>query len=236
MAGGFDLELDLNFTVFSQAASRWARISGKSHAQVLRTSAKMTLSNPRQGTGLLQITPPGSQGVTGAAARRQGERAIARDLARIFEGVAIKGKGPPPPDPILIHRRHFYLKRPGRRMRRDRGQPYFVDAVQLALMRRILQARVGKLAAGWTTAARAVGAAVPAWIARHGSERGLVDIDFRPPRYSILMVCLAPPGAPVEELRRRVPFALSYATRNLERQIVHWLRRDAARAGFRVAA
>jgi hypothetical protein len=231
---GSPVRLDIELREFQAASQRWARLTGKSQADVLRTAAKMTLSNPRQGSGLLQITPPASRGVTGSAARRQGERAINRDLATIFSPVRIKGKGPPPPDPVPIHRRHFTTyKRPGAKTRRDRPQPYFVDVRQYVAMRRLLFRQVGKLASGWVASARQLNASVPAWIARHGGSRGTIRMSFAAPRYFVEMTCFAPANSPWEELERRVPYALRYATNNLERQIEYRLSRDAGQSGFR---
>ena len=124
---------------FQQAVRRWALVSGRTQAQVLRTSAKMVISNPRQGSGLLQITPPASAGVIGSAARRQGERAIDRDLAKIFQPVTIKFIGPSPElhqAPGPIQRRHFATKRPGRPIRRDRARAMATRDVSMVIQRR----------------------------------------------------------------------------------------------------
>lgn len=227
--------LTVELAAFQAAARRWSGLTRKSAEAVLRTSAKMTLSNPRQGSGLLQITPPSSKGKFGTAGRRQGERAVDRDLGVIFVPVRIKGVGAPPPDPAPIHRRHFIaFKRPGRRMRRDRSQPYYVDQRQYNALRRVLLSRIGKLASGWVAAARQLNAAVPAWIARHGSSRGTIRMSFSMRNSFVEMTCFAPVHAPWEEMQRRVPYALRYATNNLERQIEYRLKRDAGAAGFGV--
>lgn len=228
--------LTVDLRAFQAAARRWAQLSGKSQADVLRTAAKSTLSNPRQGSGLLQITPPSSQGATGLDGRRQGEAAIDRDLAGIFIGVKIKGVRPEQfPDVAGIHARLFAFKRPGGRVRSDRGRAaYFVDTRKLEALRKALYSRVGFLASGWTASARALGASVPAWVARHGTGRGTITMSFSAPRYGITMTCFAPANSPYQELERRIPYALQYATNNLERQIAHALGTDASQAGFTV--
>lgn len=231
------VSFEVRYLDFQQAVRRWAVISGRTQSQVLRTSAKMVISNPRQGSGLLQITPPASAGVIGTAARRQGERAIDRDLSRIFQPVSIKFIGPSPEPhqmPGPIQRRHFALKRPGRPIRRDRAQPYYVDERRFIAMRRELIRRVGYLASGWVSSARALGASVPAWVARHGGGRGVIRIQFSAPRYGIEMVCFAPANSPWEELQRRVPYALEYATNNLQRQIKYQMEKDARAVGLSV--
>lgn len=228
--------LDLRIGEFQAATRRWALISGKTQQAVLRTSAKMVVSNPRQGSGLLQITPPGSQGVSGLAAKKQGEARIARDLRRIFVPVVMKGIGvsfaTDAPGPI--HRRHFAKKTPTKPIRRDRKQPYYVDVARLVPVERELYRRVGYLASGWVASARQLGASVPAWIGRHGPGRGTIRMSFNAPRYGIEMVCFAPANSPWQELQRRIPYALKYGTNNLLRQIEHQFKKDAAVVGLKV--
>lgn len=226
--GGIDVEI----VHFQSAARRWAQMWGKTSAEVLRTSAKMVLSNPRQGSGLLQITPPCSQGRSGLDGKRAGEKAIEKDLARHFVPVSGKGIGPRGDDPEPIHAIMFAYKKPGRPLRRNRAQPYFVDERKLKALEKSLKSRVGFLASGWTASARALGASVPAWISRHGIGRGTIRMSFNAPRYSIEMTCFAPVNSPYQELERRVPYAIRYATNNLERQIKYQLEKDAGRAGF----
>jgi len=230
------IALNINIKEFQAATRRWALVSGKTQQAVLRTSAKMVISNPRQGSGLLQITPPGSQGVTGAAAKKQGEAAIARDLRKIFVPVRMKGIGvsfsTDAPGPI--HRRHFAEKTPNRRIRRDRKQPYYVDVAKLRPVERELYRRVGYLASGWVESARQLGASVPSWIARHGTGRGTIRMSFTAPRYGIEMTLFAPANSPWQELQRRIPYALRYGTNNLLRQIEHQIKKDARVVGLTV--
>ncbi|WP_009960162.1 hypothetical protein [Verrucomicrobium spinosum] len=41
---------------------------------------------------VIAITPPASVGTTGAAAKKQGEESVCRDLMRVFQPVRMKGK------------------------------------------------------------------------------------------------------------------------------------------------
>ncbi|HSV73463.1 MAG TPA: hypothetical protein VLH79_06865 [Chthonomonadales bacterium] len=214
---------------------QWSRLTGQSIEKILRTSAKMTISNPRQGSGLLQITPPSGGGMFGTMGKRQGEAAIDRDLAAVFIPVQLKHQRRERwPNVAEIHSARFRSgSRFGKKLTRGRAQAYYVDVVKLRALRRQLFARVGKLAAGWVPAARALGAAVPAWIARHGTARGTISMRFSAPRYSIEMVCLAAANSPHEEMQfKNVPYAIRYATNNLTRQIAHRLGSDARTAGF----
>lgn len=230
--------IDVRLDEFRAAARRWSDLSGRTIKEVVLTSAKMTVSNPRQGSGLMQITPPCSAGVTGIDGKRQGERAIERDLAKLFVPVRSKGIGPRAERRFRIeieHRVRFAQKRPGRPLRLDRASPFFVDASDLRVYERELKKRVGFLASGWVASARQLGASVPAWIARHGPGRGTVRLQFSSPRYGVEMTCFAPANSPWQELQRRVPYALRYATNNLNRQSVYLIKRDAAACGFAVS-
>lgn len=52
--------------------------------QFLRDSARTLISSSGKVPGLVQVTPPHSQGVRGAEARKQGENATAGDIAEVY--------------------------------------------------------------------------------------------------------------------------------------------------------
>lgn len=198
--------------------------------------ARTTLSN-RDKTGVIDITPPASPGVTGVQAKKQGERAIDRDLAHVFAGVRIQGKRRElHPDVAGIHARLFAGKRPGTPLRSDRGRTrYFVDASKLKALSKALKARVGKLASSWLVSANRLGVRAPAWISRHGAGPGSVKVNLRAPRYEIEMSINAGNNAPVAELERRVAYAVRYTEGRLERVIAGTIAANARSAGFRAA-
>lgn len=230
--------MTLDTTSFGQAIRRLSAINNKTQAENLLRYAKTTLSNPGQGSGLLQITPPASAGSTGTAAKRAGESAIAKDLAAIFTPVRLKYKRPEIyPNVSEIHRRLFLTKVAGRTLRSDKGRgSYYVDGAKLKALALALKKNVGKLASGWAAAANRLGVAVPAWIARHGGGRGQIRVALTAPRYEVEMTCICPPNAPSAELERRVPYAIKYATARAEREIAFLLARDAGKAGFKASA
>lgn len=234
---GFHVELGR----WRQAVHQLAAHTRKGGEKVFRSYAKSVVSNPRQGTGLLQITPPGSQGMFGLAARRQGERAIERDLSRIFTPVHLKNKREerwPLEFMRNIHEDSFRHKVPGRpiprgNMTRHGSGPFYVDRRKFRQLARELNQRIGRLSAGWLPAARALGAAVPAWIARHGGGRGSVRLDFRGGLHECEMIAYANPGAPVSEVERRIPYAINYSAKGAERALEFLLQRASRSAGFR---
>lgn len=231
--------ITLDTSAFGTAIRRLSAENGKTQSENLLRYAKTTLSSPRNGSGLLQITPPSSQGSFGVAGKKQGEAAIARDLAAVFRGVRLKHKGRAEqwPDVAGIHRRLFLSKRPGGKLRSDRGrQGYYVDATKLRDLALVLKSHVGKFASGWASAANRLGVAVPAWIARHGGRRGTVRVKLTAPKYEIEMTCNVPPNAPGAELERRVPYAIAYATERIEADIAMTAARAAGKSGFHATA
>lgn len=231
MAQGFAVDL----TDFSRSLRHLSELNHRTSAENLRRYARTTLSN-RQGSGLLEITPPGSAGVTGLAARRQGEGAIDRDLAAVFIPVRLKHKRRERwPDVAGIHDARFRSSsRSGGKLTRGQAQAYYVDVLKLRALRRTLFGRVGYMAAGWLPACTALGVRPPAWIARHGTGRGSYRQQLAGPRYEIEMVCHVAPRGPAGELERRVPDALRYATSRIEREIDYLYAKDAKKAGFKV--
>jgi hypothetical protein len=72
MASSFDM------TKLRAATARAGGIINKSKKELLLTAAKGFVRD------ILKFTPPASQGVTGSAAKKAGEGAVAADVARIF--------------------------------------------------------------------------------------------------------------------------------------------------------
>lgn len=166
---------------------------------------------------VVEITPPGSAGRTGLAARRQGERRIDADLKGIFVPTILKGKRPEQwPDVEGIYEQ-FMSQRKGRGGPRL-GKKYFVDPRKLAALRAKLYGRVGFLAGGWNAAARELGVTLPAWIARHGTEHGAGRILVDPDGIRILLTNAVTYSADVDGYARRVQAALDYVAAGMERE------------------
>jgi hypothetical protein len=229
---------NLDTASFGRSLAQLSTLNQKTQAENLRRYARTTLSN-RAGSGLLQITPPASAGKVGSAARAAGEAALTRDLANIFSGVKLKGQRREQwPDVALVHRRQFiFFKKPGQPLRSDRGRAgYIVDERKVRALFQQLRRRIGKLASGWLASCNALGVSAPSWISRHGAARGSIVQKMSAPMYSIEMNCNVPPNAPGDELERRVPYALRYATSRLEREVAFLLDQDAKKAGFKSSA
>lgn len=228
----------LDTASFGRSIATLSTLNQKTQAENLRRYARTTLSNP-SGSGLLQITPPASVGVTGSAARAAGEAALQRDLARVFSPVKLTGKRREQwPDVAGIHRRLFIAyKRPGQPLKSDRSAPgYIVDERKVRALFQKLRRNIGKLASGWLASCQALGVRAPAWVSRHGTGRGAIIQKLTAPMYSIQMECYVPPNAPGDELQRRVPYALGYTSNRIAGEIAFLSARDARKAGFKASA
>ncbi len=214
--------------------------NNKSQAENMLGFGRTLLRNPDR-SGLIDIMPPASQGgngkiLTGSAAKQQGDRAIDRDLSRVFVGVTLKGKRTEVhPDPAAIHRKLFVQKRPGAKLRSDLGRAkYYVDAAKLRALARHLKSRVGRLASSLLVAANKLGVRAPAWISRHGHGEGECFVELLGERKSVEVIIYAPDEAPVVEIERRFGYALRYTSGRIRRAILGTCTADARRSGFKV--
>lgn len=179
-------------------------------------------------------TPRGRDGTITTADKQRGERALARDLAAIFVPVDRARVGPRgDADPASIHRRVFVAgKVPGKALKNDQAQPYFVDAPKLRALERALRKKVGRLAGQWNSGVESVGIRSPAWVARHGRANGRHRLVYSPGNYNFEMAATDVPPAVRAELLRRIGYALRYTLRAKQRAMKAILLKTAQRAGF----
>lgn len=107
------------------------------------------------------------------SARSRGEKAIDRDLNRIFVPRDLKGHRPERwPDVEGIWRAR--QSKAKARQRRSWGQStaYYVDRRKLEALRARVKGRVGRVDAGRSALATLVGHRLPAWVSRHGPMPG----------------------------------------------------------------
>lgn len=218
---------------------RYAEVMNRTFPQVLETAARGVVRRA------ISITPPASaSGVeggldTGGEAKLRGYRTISRDLNKLFVPVKLKHRRKEAisgTEMVRIHARALSYKRPGAAMRRDRGQPYYVDARKFNALEMKLRSHVGRLASGWVAAAQAIKAAVPAWISRHGSSRGSVQMDFDSNELYFEAVNTAP-GVPAyisAEAQKRIAYATQYQAKAMMKGMQGFLDRRARECGFQV--
>lgn len=196
---------------------------------------------------VINFTPPGSPGVTGIAAKKAGEVAIARDANRIgLVPVRIKGFriitqafgrpiapvrvatriNPRFDDPSAIHHARM-LSKHGGKVTRGGKQAYYVDRTKYTSLLARLKVNVGSLASGWARAAVQLGVAVPSWIARHigkgrGTECQILETENN---ISMRVVNHFPDTAAAEaaQVRRLIEFIRRAAIGRLKRQLPYVL-------------
>jgi hypothetical protein len=231
---------------------------GRKGRKVLRKVMEKVV--PEEARGFVRTvvadTPPANKRVKGKEAQRAGERAIDRDLKAVFTPVVLKRKravthlfgnkhpktGSKPPwfvrtkevnpdvEKIYEERRARGLAR-GRKMTRGRRQAWYVSLAKYNKLRTKLRKRVGALAGGWNATAVKVGAKLPAWVRRHGTERGKVQVKLRRTSYVITMRNQVRYGRKLG-LQGRVDRAARKQAGKLRRRLPYVLRAEMRMAGL----
>lgn len=207
---------------------------------------------------VIDVTPPASAGVVGAAARRAGFDRIASDMGKVLAPVRLKGRRKITtvfghtvarpfyvptrelhPDVAGAYRQHrtFRNNGVGVRARNLRERKLFVDERKFAAVLKAKQARVGALASGWTAAAQALDVPVQQWISRHGTSGGRIQIDTAGDRMRVTVENFAP-GVPENvraELARRIPYAVEYQAAAMARAIAGYHNRTKQELGLKGA-
>lgn len=100
-----------------------------------------------------------------------------------------------------------------------------VESKSYEWFKRKTQRRVGLLASGWNRAAAALGYKTPAWVRRHGVERGAVTITLAHGVFRIRIENNVPYAGGVKGLERRVQTALDQQATAMQRKVTFYLER-----------
>jgi hypothetical protein len=226
--------LNVNATKFLEASRRLALLAGK------RTPMEvMTLHMRQFVSNVLAITPPAQGELSGA--RKRGEATILADLLTIAQPVTVAGsmKDAKRRGLMLMTTEellalHAAQRNPQTgRVRREQREARFVSQSDFNEVLRGLVELVGILAAGWNPACAKLGVSVPAWIKRHGTRYGSVELVSTATTLRISMVNDVPFADAVTGLQRRVTFALRQTANELEKGYAAALARAARQSGFR---
>ena len=221
------------------------------------TGMKLGLREATHATGkgitrrVLDLTPPASAGVTGAAAARAGRQKISRQMHAVMAPVRLKGRrairvvfGRKLARPVYVPTKERHPDVAGLYSSRTRvassgfgiraivgGAKAYVDVRKFQAVLKGREKAVGRLASGWAAAAGALDVPVQNWIGRHGASRGTVRIDTAGDRMKIVVQNLAPdvPPAVRAELVRRLVSAVEYQTAAMGRAIAGYHARLRAR-------
>lgn len=213
----------------------FARVMRRELPEVVKEAARRTTRE------VIAITPPASAGMVGRDAYNQGRSKINRDLNRVFAPVKLKGRrvinivfGRPVSTPIVIKTVEQYpdlvavyrqnstwrTSGTGHSSKRLRHK-FYVDQRKFNQLRKAKEARLGRLASGWSAAATSLGVAIPAWIRRHGNAAGGVQSQLTGDKLFIRVTNFGPgvPGNVRTDLARRLPYAMRYALNGMARNI-----------------
>lgn len=108
----------------------------------------------------------------------------------------------------------------------------FVPKDNFAWFERRVLARVGLLAGGWNKAAQELGTRLPAWVRRHGTGRGDIELQLTGTRLRILVTNDVSYAAAVRDYQPRVQRALNDQAKAMNRQSAFLAKKAARRAGF----
>jgi hypothetical protein len=227
---------------FAAAVQRYAAVSGRGLEEELLNQARLFVVDA------VKVTPPFSQGSGQgvAAAKRQGEASIERNLGRLFAEKDLVGSrrvthlfgrddvaGLPYVVPAperdanveQIYRAEKERARGASKLRFSR-QRIFVSAKKVRRLARAEKKKVGWLAGGFNRAATRLGATVPAWVRRHGSASpGAVTVDLTGDVLRVVIENSVPYARRVGGMERRIAFALRKRADTMERQIPYLLRK-----------
>lgn len=185
---------------------------------------------------VVKITPPGSPGVSGTAAKKQGEAGILKGLGSIMVAADKKAYGPFE-DPAAVHKRARNPRtgRVDKRVLRGGargGAKAQVTASALAAYKKVILAKVGLLASGWNAAAAKLGVRLPAWVSRHGTGRGAVVVKVTPTSFSVTVSNEVKFVEGVKDYERRVKWAIRSQERKIDRRADFLLKKAIREAGF----
>lgn len=199
----------------------------------------ITLSARRFTKNIVEITPPAHEGVSGTAAKQAGQEAILRDLLKIAIPTVHSGSRRQARE-VLASAEELLAAHGAQRVggtvdgRRSRDK-LFTSWSEFNKVLRVLQSRVGWLAAAMNTAADRLGIALPAWIKRHGTKYG--HIEVHPNKYGLRVRIIqnVPFADDVKGYPRRWNFALTKEISSLQNQVKAIWERKTARAKARLA-
>lgn len=228
-------QIQLIRDTLSPTIERYAETLGRTLAQTMRRAAKGI--NRR----VLAITPPGSAGTTGAAARRQGQQRIARQMSHVLAPVRLKGRrritvvfGRKIARPVFVKTRErvpdvaAHYRRELRKnaagtglVLRNPGRKVWVDVRKFEAELKRRQGAVGRLASGWAEGARVLEVPVQQWVARHGTGRGAIRLNVLTAQMGITVYNRTAnlPGPLRAEMDRRILAAVNLQREAMEREI-----------------
>lgn len=223
----------------SLIAKQLAAVSPKNPegmAKVMQNSGARFVRN------VADVTAPAT-GTADIAAKKRGENAIVADLLKLSVPVqgantkAVRDTLATAEQLIALHASSLNAKGrvSSRLARRGQGKLWLSQQTFDKVAKQFMD-RVGWLAAGLNAAAEKLGRPLPAWIRRHGSRHGKIDVKVSASGIRITVIQNVPYADGVAGYQRRWDFALAKEIRTLHQQakiVMEKLAQKAAREGRR---
>lgn len=234
----------VDWQLFESTFARFVRLTNNSIEDELKNQARLFVIDA------IKVTPPFHQGVGQgvSVAKKAGEKSIGRNFDRIFVGVNLVGsrrithlfgRTDVPGLPYIVPTTekhpnvegHYAGKKIEARRNAMRGMRFLGPPITVSRrkVRKVYQQeikKVGWLAGGWNKAATALGAGnkVPAFVRRHATAPGQVQIDFTASRLRIVLVNQVKYADYVGGLQKRASFALTKRVHAMQKQIPRLIR------------
>lgn len=213
------IKIKIDDSGLRRALAEYASGSARTVGEVVKDQTKLLVRD------IVSFTPP-SQGKTSP---KLGYAAVKADIARALYEQELVGiaAGEPIGDPAKLHRsvRNKYT---GRVVKNAKARP----AVGVAAYTKKMLGQVGLLASGWNAAAEKLGLNMPPWIARHGSKRGQIGINFNMREAKVVVTNAVKFAGNVAGINRRLRYCLNLRERALTRQLEYAQRSAGRRAGL----
>ncbi len=212
-------EIEVDTREFMATAARFLATSKRDHLVVMREQAKGVIREA------IALTPPGRPGMTKARSRGTGK--VKADILKLVKGTSSEAR---------VQRRDISAIHASRRRRgrvtRELNPRILVpmDALRSYIKER--QARVGHLASGWNVAAAKLGYKPPAWVWRNEGP-GAITIRVTDKDIRIRATNRVAFASEISMLNRRIQTALNIQRNKMERRLASYLKRAAARSGFK---
>lgn len=196
---------------------------------------------------IIRVTPPFHKSASVAAAKQAGMRKIDRDMRRVFAPKDLVGSRKVThlfgrtdvqelPYIVPTKEEHTDLEQIWKRHKAKdsysrylqyRGKKFYVSAKRYEKLLKKEQKKVGLLGAAFAPAAAALGATLPAFMARHaGRSSGSILQDPHSEGLRIVITNAVPYVDNVAGLRRRVEFAVRAQKGAMERQLRYRLKQN----------
>jgi hypothetical protein len=204
---------EVDSSKLNEALKKFQGTSKKSSEAILRQQGKLLVVE------LAGITPPNKKFKWN---KKGGETTVKNDLAKLFRS----SKASKATSSLA----QVHLGAKDRRGRVPKGVEK-VPAMGLVAYRKLMLGRVGRMAAGWKSAANKLNAKLPAWITRHDSAgHGKVVVNDR--TVEVELTNKAVYSGQKNWLDRAVKAALKKRYWAMIKQVTNFERKAAKQAGF----